>query len=102
MSSRWTNWSGSVTAAPILIVRPRTEDELAAAVRGSRRVRVVGAGHSFMPLCETDGALIDLADLEGTVTVAPDRRTVWAPGGWSLKRLTQVLWENGLSLANQG
>jgi FAD-linked oxidoreductase len=102
MSLGWTNWSGSVTAAPALIVRPRTEDELAATVRASRKVRVVGAGHSFMPLCETDGALIDLADLGATVAVAPDRRSVWAPAGWSLKRLTQALWDKGLSLANQG
>ena len=102
MTSAWKNWSGSVTATPEQVVRPRTEEELATIIRSSRRVRVVGSGHSFMPLCETDGMLIDLQDLEATLIVAHDRATVWAPAGWSLKRLTQALWEQDLSLANQG
>jgi len=55
-----------------------------------------------MPLCATDGALIDLSKFEDAIEVASDRRTVWAPAGWSLKRLTHALWELGFSLANQG
>jgi len=100
--SEWSNWSGSVNARPDRIVRPKTEAELAQAIAGARKVRVVGAGHSFMPLCETDGTLLHLADLEGRVEVAPDRKTVWAPAGWGLNRLTAALWAEGLSLINQG
>ena len=98
----WENWSGSVKAAPADIVRPADEAALQAIVRAARKVRVVGAGHSFMPLCETDGTLLRLDEMAGEVTIAPDRKTVWAPAGWSLKRLTAVLWDEGLSLANQG
>jgi FAD-linked oxidoreductase len=98
----WSNWSGSVKAAPAEIARPKTEAELSRRVAGADRVRVVGAGHSFMPLCETDGLLLNLEDLEGGVEVAPDRRTVTAPAGWSLKKLTAALWDLGLSLPNQG
>lgn len=98
----WKNWSGSVVATPSRIARPRTLDELSALVAEADKVRVVGAGHSFMPLCETDGLLLDLSDLEGAVEIAPDRKTVWAPAGWSLKRLTAALWAEGLSLINQG
>lgn len=65
-------------------------------------MRVVGAGHSFMPLCATDGLLLDLADLEGGIVVAPDRKTADCPAGWSLARLTETLWADGLSLSNQG
>ncbi|HWK34668.1 D-arabinono-1,4-lactone oxidase [Sphingomonas sp.] len=97
----WSNWSGSVTAsAPVL--RPRSEDELAAAIRGAGRVRATGAGHSFMPLCESDGLIVSLDDLAGEMTVAADRRTARIPAGWSIKRLTAALWEHGLALANQG
>ncbi|MEH0198674.1 D-arabinono-1,4-lactone oxidase [Caulobacter sp. CCNWLY153] len=98
----WKNWSGSVEATPSRIARPRTLDELSRLVREAGKVRVVGAGHSFMPLCETNGLLLDLSDLEGAVEIAPDRKTVWAPAGWSLKRLTAALWAEGLSLINQG
>ena len=65
-------------------------------------MRVVGAGHSFMPLVATDGLLLDLSELEGEVVVSPDRRTADCPAGWSLAKLTEVLWEQGLSLSNQG
>jgi FAD-linked oxidoreductase len=98
----WRNWSGSVSAHPRLILRPRDEAELSRAVRAATRVRVTGAGHSFMPLCETDGLLVSLDDMAGTVKVAPDRQSVRAPAGWSLRRLTEALWQEGLSLANQG
>jgi FAD-linked oxidoreductase len=100
--SEWRNWSGSVAAQPERFIRPRTEADLAQAIAAARKVRVVGAGHSFMPLCETDGTLISLADLEATLEIAPDRQTVWAPAGWGLDRLTAALWAEGLSLINQG
>lgn len=98
----WRNWSGSVKARPREIVRPKTESELAAVVASSPKVRVAGAGHSFMPLCETDGVLISLSDFEGDVELSADRTSVWAPAGWSLAKLTAELWERGVSLINQG
>ncbi|SFJ95711.1 D-arabinono-1,4-lactone oxidase [Caulobacter sp. UNC279MFTsu5.1] len=98
----WSNWSGSVAASPRRIAKPRDAAELAALVSQAHKVRVVGAGHSFMPLCETDDLLLNLSDYEGAIEVAVDRKTAWAPAGWSLKRLTAALWEKGLSLINQG
>lgn len=99
---QWKNWSGSVSAKPQRIARPKTEAELASLVRKARKVRVVGAGHSFMPLCETDGTLLSLSDLEGAVQFNADKSRVWAPAGWSLAKLTAALWEEGVSLINQG
>ena len=100
--AQWRNWSGSVTARPAQFARPVTEAELSALARDAAQVRVVGAGHSFMPLCATDGLLLDLSALEGEIEVAADRTSVWAPAGMSLAKLTQKLWDAGLSLANQG
>src|SRR5258708_19988016 len=99
---QWRNWSGSVSAAPERIERPATEAQLSAIVAGAKRVRVAGAGHSFMPLCETDGVLISLTDMEGGLEVAPDRSSVWVPAGLPIGQLTAALWAEGLSLANQG
>ena len=61
--SEWRNWSGSVAARPARIARPKTEAELAALVAAAGKLRVVGAGHSFMPLCETSGLLLNLSEL---------------------------------------
>ena len=100
--AEWRNWSGSVVAQPAECVRPKTVEALAAVVAGARKVRVVGAGHSFMPLCETEGVLVSLSDCEVALEIAPDRKTVWAPAGWGLDRITAALWAEGLSLINQG
>jgi FAD-linked oxidoreductase len=102
MSGEWSNWSGSVAARPATSLRPADEATLADAVARANKVRVTGAGHSFMPLCETEGLLVSLEDMAGALRVAPDRKTVTAPAGWSLKRLTAALWDEGLSLINQG
>jgi FAD-linked oxidoreductase len=98
----WRNWSGSVCACPEAIVRPTTLTELQALVAKAARVRVVGAGHSFMPLCETDGLLLCLDDMEGEIEVGSDGASAWVPAGWPIHRLTRALWVQGLSLANQG
>jgi len=98
----WRNWSGSVTGQPAAVERPRTLAELQSLVAAAERVRVTGAGHSFMPLCETDGLLLHLADMEGEISVCDDGVSAWVPAGWPIHRLTPALWERGLSLANQG
>ncbi|MGP1352244.1 MAG: D-arabinono-1,4-lactone oxidase [Parasphingopyxis sp.] len=98
----WQNWSGSVRATPSAIAQPRDEDELARIVADNDKVRVTGAGHSFMPLCETGGALVRLDAMEGALDIAPDGKTAWAPAGWSLAKLTAELWRHGYSLPNQG
>jgi FAD-linked oxidoreductase len=100
--ANWRNWSGSVVAAPAWIAAPTSEAELTHLVAGARRVRVAGTGHSFMPLCETDDLLISLSDIQGGLKLVEDRKTVWAPAGWPIGRLTAALWEKGLSLSNQG
>jgi FAD-linked oxidoreductase len=101
-AQEWKNWSGSVQARPSRLASPRTEEELATIVRGAAKVRVTGAGHSFMPLCATSGVLLSLAELDYPIEVAADHATAWVPAGWSLKRLTAALWERGYSLPNQG
>ena len=97
----WSNWSGSVTA-PVAVTRPQSEDELAHLVRSAAKVRATGASHSFMPLCESDELILGLDALPGRITIAADRSTARIPAGWSIKRLTAALWDEGLALANQG
>jgi len=102
MAAAWKNWSGSVMASPSEITHPRTEVELAGVVARARKLRVAGAGHSFMPLCETVGTLVSLDALEDVLDLSPDKTRAWAPAGWSLARLTAALWDQGASLINQG
>lgn len=97
----WSNWSGSVTSRG-QVATPRSPEELAALVRSAGQVRATGAGHSFTPVCDSDDTIISLSHMEGALSIDRERETAWAPAGWSLARLTEALWTEGFSLANQG
>ena len=100
--AEWRNWSGSVVAQPSAVESPTTEAELQRLVAAAAKVRVAGTGHSFMPLCATDGLLLSLSQLEGDIDVAADGQSVWVPAGMAIGQLTAALWERGFSLINQG
>jgi FAD/FMN-containing dehydrogenase len=99
----WRNWSGGVACEPSRIVAPHTEAALRAILADADGpVRVVGSGHSFTPLCATEGTLISLEKLTGVVGTDPaaGTATVWA--GTRLSELGEPLLADGLGLANMG
>jgi FAD-linked oxidoreductase len=103
---RWRNWSGSVRAAPRELAKPSSLDELSRMIgaygRAGRHVRVVGSGHSFTPLAQTDDALMTLDGMQGIVAVDEERRTVRVRGGTWLKTLGNDLLARGLAQENLG
>ncbi|HKV84397.1 MAG TPA: FAD-binding protein, partial [Ktedonobacterales bacterium] len=105
-TKRWRNWSGSVRAAPREFARPGSLGELARMIgaygREDRHVRVVGSGHSFTPLAQTDDALMTLDGMQGIVAVDEERRTVRVRGGTVLKALGNDLLKRGLAQENLG
>ena len=102
----WSNWGGNQSATPAYTVRPRTDDEALAAVRFAIKeglsVRAVGAGHSFTPLVQTGGMLMDLSGLSGVTGTDTARRRARAKGGTVISAFGDALWDQGLGLANQG
>jgi FAD/FMN-containing dehydrogenase len=100
---RWQNWSGGVICAPVRIVSPSTEAELVTILTATDGpVRVMGSGHSFTPLCATDGTLISLEGLTGVVATDPaaGTATIWA--GTRLSDLGEPLLAAGLGLVTMG
>ena len=102
----WTNWAGNVRATPRVVARPVSLDELrmsvAEAARRGETVGVAGAGHSFAPLCASDGTVIDLTLLAGIERIDPGsgEATIW--GGSRICDLGAPLLAAGRALANQG
>jgi FAD/FMN-containing dehydrogenase len=105
-AGRWTNWVGNQSFTPARHATPRSADEVAALVAEAAAqgmgVRVVGAGHSFTPVVQTDGLLLDLGALSGVTSADPatKRATAWA--GTPIHGFYEPLWERGLALRNQG
>lgn len=100
--TRWQNWSGAQSCHAREFLRPTNEDELATTVSAARKLRVVGASHSFSALVPTDETLVSLDQMTGLIDIdsATNQATCWA--GTPLKQLGQLLWDAGLSLSVQG
>ncbi len=106
MTEHWSNWSGSVQGNPRQIIRPQSVEELAHLVgafgREGRHVRVVGAGHSFTPIAQTDDILISLDDLQGIEALDADAGSALVLGGTKLKKLGETLFTHRLAQENLG
>jgi xylitol oxidase len=100
MPERLTNWAGNIEFGARRLHRPGTLDELREVVTGSERLRVLGSGHSFNRLADTDGDLISLAGLPRTVEIAADAATVRIDGGMRYGELAAHLAGAGLAVHN--
>ena len=103
VGGKWSNWSGGVSCKPRQIVAPKDEVELAAAIRQSEGpVRAPGSGHSFTPLNETGGTLVDLAAFNGLKNVDTHGETASLAAATPLWRAGPLLREAGFGLKNMG
>ncbi|HEY1390250.1 MAG TPA: D-arabinono-1,4-lactone oxidase [Ktedonobacterales bacterium] len=104
--TRWRNWSDSVRGSPRAIYLPRGIDELAQTMgrysREGRHVRVVGDGHSFTPLAQTDDVLISLDKMQGVIAVDSEQGTARVQAGTRLRLLGDQLLKRGLAQENLG
>ncbi|MEV8345014.1 D-arabinono-1,4-lactone oxidase [Streptomyces niveus] len=93
-----SNWAGNIVFSAGRVHRPTTLEELRALVAGSSRVRALGSGHSFNRIADTDGALVSLAGLPGTVDVDSAAATVRVAGGVRYAELARRVDTHGLAL----
>jgi L-gulonolactone oxidase len=88
------------------VVRPADVDEVVRTVKQAaadgRRVKAVGAGHSFTAIAATDGVLLRLHALSGLREVDRAAGLVTIAGGTPLHQLHHLLAAEGLAMANLG
>ena len=99
----WSNWSGSVRFTPAEKTAPATLAEVRAAVKraatAGRSVRAIGSGHSFVPLCETNGLQLVTSRLRGIESIDATKREAWILGGSKLYQIGEPLRKAGLALS---
>jgi L-gulono-1,4-lactone dehydrogenase len=105
-SAPWRNWAGDQSCAPARIERPRSKEELqrilAEAAEQSRRVRVVGAGHSFSEIAMTEGTMVSLEHMAAVLEVDRSSGHVRVQAGITIKELSRELQGHGLAMENLG
>jgi xylitol oxidase len=95
-----TNWARNVTYRPGEHVAPRSIDELLDVIRGARRAKAMGSGHSFNRIADTDGVLISTRELPSAAVIDRGRGVVRVPAGLRYGDLAVQLEREGLALAN--
>ncbi len=102
----WRNWAGDQRCAPAAIEWPRSTAQLAELVVRAgalgRRVRAVGAGHSFSDIALTDGVLAKLDRMDRVLDVDRAAGLVRVQGGITIHALNRRLAAEGLALENLG
>lgn len=100
------NWSGLVKWEPEKIFRPTTEEGIQAivkqAIKENRKVRVIGSGHSFSPLCVTQDYLVSLDDYQGLTSFAKSTMQATALAGTKIFYLNELLAQHDMALENMG
>ena len=103
---RWQNWGRTQECNPVERSHPRSEADIQRAVTDAanrgRRVKVVGAGHSFTDIACTDGVLMSLDAYDNVLSVDKAARTVTVQAGIRIKKLNAELAKVGLAMSNLG
>jgi FAD-linked oxidoreductase len=106
MSYSVSNWSGSVQFKPKKILYPRDEGDLREMIINSaadgHQIRVVGTGHSFMPLIETRDVLISLDQMQGISHFDEASGDATLLAGTKLWKMNELLFEKNRCLENLG
>ena len=98
----WANWAGDQRCSPAARVEPSSEEELAEALAGAQRARVVGSGHSFSEIALTDGLQVSLRRFDRVLDSDPSSGLVRVQGGIRLHELGIELARRGLAMENLG
>ena len=100
------NWARNQACVPADVVFPTSIDEVSSVVSvardAGRRVRVIGAAHSFTAAAMTDGVLVCLDDMADVIEVDREQCRVRVQAGITLRALSLRLDAEGLALENLG
>jgi L-gulonolactone oxidase len=105
-SGEWRNWAGDEGCRPREVARPESVERIAETVvragEAGRRVRAVGAGHSFSDIACSDGMLLSLERCDRVLDVDREAGLVRVQGGITIAALNATVAKHGLALENLG
>jgi len=98
------NWAENVQWNPAEILKPSNEAELIEMIKraneNNKKIRLIGSGHSFTPLCETNQWTMSLDNMQGVID--REGNIVKLHAGTKLFRIGDELEKLNLSQENLG
>lgn len=95
---RPTNWAGNVSFSAQSIHRPTSVDQVQKLISASKRARVLGTGHSFNTVADTEGDLVSLSNLPDDIDIDTTGMSARVPGGVRYAALARYLNDAGFAL----
>ncbi|CAN5609186.1 D-arabinono-1,4-lactone oxidase [soil metagenome] len=106
MEREWENWSGSIKFIPEKIEKPTSEAEVRDLVLKAKDelkdVKIVGAGHSSVPLVKTDKILFSLENFKGLVDYNSEKKQVKLKPGTNIEEAGKILMHLRMCMHNTG
>lgn len=100
MTSISHNWAEHIAFGASAVHLPTSIADLQQIVRRAKKLRVVGARHSFNAIADTSGDLVSLRALPRRIDIDPVARTVTIDAGITYAELCPVLDAAGWALFN--
>ncbi len=94
----WESWNKNIVHTYSALSVPRTEEELAEAVRRADNVRVFGGKQSSADIAAGTEHLIDVTQYNAVVAVDEQARRITVQSGMQLRELMQVIESRGWTL----
>lgn len=100
------NWGGTVKFTPNHVFYPTSHEEVVDLVKKAcqnhQKVRIIGSGHSWTHLVNTQDILVSLDQYQGIESLDEANYTTVVKAGTKLKLLGALLYEKGLAMENLG
>ena len=96
------NWAGNVEFGAHRVVHPESLEQLQEVVASSARLHVLGTGHSFSRVADTDGVLVTLDRMPARIEVDEDAATATVAAQTRWGELAQAVDAQRLALHNMG
>ena len=101
-SFRFTNWAKNESCVAQNYFQPETEEELIEVISKSKKVRIVGTGHSWNAICLSADTLINLDYYNKVLHLDKEKLQLKVQPGIKLWQLNEYLQKQGLALKNLG
>ncbi len=100
MTEARTNWAGNYTFKAERVYSPTTIEEIQAIANRSRKLKVLGSGHSFNDIADTPQDQISLKNFNRVVGFDREQHTVTVEAGITYGQLSEQLEQQGYALPN--
>ncbi len=96
----YQNWAGNYTYGAAELIYPDSIEHLQQLVKRHKRIKVLGSGHTFNSVTDTDGVFISLRHWNRLLELDEEQHTITVEGGATYGDLCTQLAESGYALHN--